>query len=53
MILGVTMGTVFGALPGLSATTGMAMLLPIVYKLDVSTGLLMLGGIYAGALYGG
>lgn len=52
MILGVIMGTVFGSLPGLSATTGMAMLLPIVYKMDVSIGLLMLGGIYVGALYG-
>lgn len=53
MVFGVTIGTVFGALPGLSATTGMALLLPIAYNLDVNTGLLMLAGIYAGALYGG
>ncbi len=53
MITGVLIGTVFGALPGLSATTGMALLLPIAYRLDVNTGLLMLAGIYAGALYGG
>lgn len=53
MLSGVFLGTIFGALPGLSATTGMALLLPIAYNLDISTGLLMLGGIYAGALYGG
>jgi len=54
MIVGVAMGTVFGALPGLNATTGMALLLPIVYGIvDINTGLLMLAGIYAGALYGG
>ena len=53
MLVGVVLGMIFGALPGLSATTGMAMLLPIAYSMDVSTGLLMLGGIYAGALYGG
>jgi len=54
MIVGIAMGTVFGALPGLNATTGMALLLPIVYGIaDINTGLLMLAGIYAGALYGG
>jgi putative tricarboxylic transport membrane protein len=53
MVVGVVLGMIFGALPGLSATTGMAMLLPIAYSMDVTNGLLMLGGIYAGALYGG
>lgn len=49
MLVGVVLGMIFGALPGLSATTGMAMLLPIAYSMDVTIGLLMLGGIYAGA----
>ena len=53
MLLGVTLGTIFGAMPGLSATTGMALMLPICFKLDVIIGLLMLAGIYCGALYGG
>lgn len=53
MIFGVALGTIFGALPGLSATTGMALLLPVAYNLNLNTGLLMLAGIYAGALYGG
>ena len=53
MLVGTFLGIIFGALPGLSATTGMALLLPIAYNMDVTIGLLMLGGIYAGALYGG
>lgn len=53
ILLGVAIGTVIGALPGLSATTGIVLLLPLTYGLDVSIGLLMLGGIYCGALYGG
>jgi len=54
MIGGIIMGIIFGALPGLNATTGMALLLPIVYSIaDINTGLLMLTGIYCGALYGG
>lgn len=53
MVVGVILGTIFGALPGLSATTGMALLLPIAYQLDLNIGLLLLVGIYAGALYGG
>lgn len=53
MVCGVSLGIVFGALPGLSATTGMALLLPVTYSVDVSTALLLMGGIFAGALYGG
>lgn len=53
MALGVVLGSIFGAMPGLSATTGMALMLPICFKLDVTVGLLMLAGIYCGALYGG
>lgn len=53
MAIGVMLGTVFGAMPGLSATTGMALMLPICFKLDLTVGLLMLAGIYCGALYGG
>lgn len=53
MIIGTVLGAIFGALPGLSATTGMALLLPIAYQLDLNVGLLLLAGIYCGALYGG
>jgi putative tricarboxylic transport membrane protein len=53
MLLGTMLGVVMGALPGLSATTGMALLLPLTFGMDVGGGLLMLAGIYCGALYGG
>ena len=53
MVIGTILGVIFGALPGLSATTGMALLLPIAYQLDLNVGLLLLAGIYCGALYGG
>lgn len=53
MVAGTVLGSIFGALPGLSATTGMALLLPIAYQLDLNVGLLLLAGIYCGALYGG
>ncbi len=53
MLFGASLGIVVGALPGLSATTGMVLLLPLTYGLPVEAGMLMLAGVYCGALYGG
>lgn len=53
LVLGVTGGIVIGALPGLTATMGVAILLPFTFGMDVVTGLIMLVGIYIGAIYGG
>lgn len=53
MVAGTCLGVVIGALPGLSATTGMVLLLPLTYGLHVEAGMLMLAGVYCGALYGG
>lgn len=53
MLVGTAMGIFFGAMPGLSATTGMALMLPIAYRMDVNLCMLMMAGIYSGALYGG
>jgi putative tricarboxylic transport membrane protein len=53
MIAGTSMGIVIGALPGMSATTGMALLLPVTFSISVECGLLMLAGVYCGAVYGG
>lgn len=50
---GVVLGIVFGAIPGLSATLGIALLLPITFLMPVDTSLIMLGGVYAGGIYGG
>lgn len=53
LIMGVTGGVVIGALPGLTATMGVAILLPFTFGMDPTTGLIMLVGIYIGAIYGG
>lgn len=53
IILGVAGGMCIGALPGLTATMGVALLLPLTFGLDAASGILMLMGIYVGAIYGG
>ncbi len=49
----VAIGIVIGCLPGLSAAMGVALLLPMTFTMDASTGLIVLGGIYCGAIFGG
>lgn len=51
--VGVLLGTVIGMLPGLGATTGVAILLPLTLTMDPLTALIMLAGIYYGCQYGG
>lgn len=50
---GVILGIFFGAMPGLNGVVGVALLLPLTYGLSPAFGLLMLGGLYMGATYGG
>lgn len=51
--LGVAIGIVIGALPGLSATMALALLLPLTFSLPPDTGLCMLASLYLSAMYGG
>ncbi|MBI4525599.1 MAG: tripartite tricarboxylate transporter permease [Deltaproteobacteria bacterium] len=51
--VGVFLGTIVGILPGLGPPATIAMLLPLTYKMDHSTAIIMLAGIYYGAKYGG
>lgn len=53
LIAGVLGGIVIGALPGLTSTMGVALLLPITYGMEATTGIVMLLGIYCGSVYGG
>ena len=53
MVIGVAGGICIGALPGLTATMGVALLLPLTFGMDAAQGILMLLGIYCGAIYGG
>ncbi|NLS10709.1 tripartite tricarboxylate transporter permease [Nesterenkonia sp. MY13] len=51
--LGVTLGTVFGLLPGIGPTAAVALLLPLTFTMDPAAGVIMLAGIYYGSMYGG
>lgn len=52
-LLGTVLGIAFGAMPGLSATIGIAVLIPVSYGMEPATGLILLAGVYVGACYGG
>ncbi|WP_422369010.1 tripartite tricarboxylate transporter permease [Pelagibius sp.] len=52
-LCGVLAGTVIGALPGLSATMAVAVLVPFTFTMDPASGLIALGAVYTGAIYGG
>lgn len=52
-LVGVVLGTLIGALPGLSATMAVAVLVPFTFTMDPASGLIALGAIYTGAIYGG
>ena len=52
-LLGVTLGTMVGVLPGIGPTATVALLLPITFGFDPIASLIMLAGIYYGAQYGG
>jgi putative tricarboxylic transport membrane protein len=54
LLFGATiLGIIFGALPGLTATLGVALLTTLTYSLDTGPALVALLGIYVGAVYGG
>ena len=53
LIAGTLGGIIIGALPGLTATMGVALMTPLTFSMPPSTGLVMLCGIYCGAIYGG
>lgn len=52
-LLGVIAGTVVGALPGLTATMAVAILVPITFTMSPASALIVMGAVYTGALYGG
>ena len=51
--VGVLVGTIVGILPGIGPVGAMALLLPSTFALQPATALIMLAGIYYGAMYGG
>ncbi len=53
LAIGVTIGVGVGAMPGLTATTGIALMLPLTFSMDQAAALGLLIGLYKGAVYGG
>jgi|RhiMethySRZTD1v2_1073278.scaffolds.fasta_scaffold92564_2 putative tricarboxylic transport membrane protein len=51
--VGALIGTVVGVLPGLGPTATMALLLPFTIPYGATTGLIMMTGVWYGAMYGG
>ncbi|HKZ05996.1 MAG TPA: tripartite tricarboxylate transporter permease [Methylomirabilota bacterium] len=52
-LAGTALGTLVGVLPGLGPAGAMALVLPLIVKLGPTAGLIMLAGVYYGAMYGG
>ncbi|TMA98711.1 MAG: tripartite tricarboxylate transporter permease [Deltaproteobacteria bacterium] len=51
--LGTLVGTLVGVLPGLGPVGAVAFLLSLTFKMEPATAVIMLAGIYYGAMYGG
>lgn len=53
MVMGLAVGLSFGAMPGLNATIGITLLLPVTFTLNPGPAMLMLIGVYCGATFAG
>ena len=53
MALGVCIGTVFGAIPGLNGGLAMCVLIPVTFTMDPMPAILLLLGVYCAGMYGG
>lgn len=53
VVIGTVSGVIIGGIPGLTATMAVALLIPITFSFDPLIGLALMGGVYAGAMYGG
>ncbi len=51
--VGVLIGTLIGVLPGLGPAATISLLLPGTFHLNATSAIIMLGGVYYGAMYGG
>ncbi len=52
-LVGAIAGTFVGVLPGLGPIAGIALLIPVTFGLNPTSAIIMLSGIYYGAMYGG
>jgi len=52
-LIGAIVGTLIGVLPGIGPIAGIALLIPATFGLHPTSAIIMLAGIYYGAMYGG
>ena len=52
-VIGLGLGIIVGVLPGLGGANGVAILIPVTLVLSPTAGIILLSGVYWGALYGG
>ena len=53
LAMGVLVGVIAGAVPGVSATMAVALALPFTFALEPIYGILLLLGVYKGGIFGG
>lgn len=53
VLLGAVLGLIVGAMPGIGSLAGVALLLPLTYKFNPTTAIIMLGSLYYANMYGG
>ncbi|WP_306110767.1 MULTISPECIES: tripartite tricarboxylate transporter permease [Roseovarius] len=53
IVFSVIWGIAFGSVPGLTGIVGVALLIPFTYAFESEQSLLLLGGVYVGATFGG
>ncbi len=53
VFVGCFAGTFIGMLPGLGPISAIALMIPITYGFDPSTGMILMAGVYYGAIFGG
>ena len=53
VLMGCFVGSFIGMLPGLGPITAVALMIPVTYGLDPSSGMVLLAGVYYGAIFGG
>ncbi|HXF82544.1 MAG TPA: tripartite tricarboxylate transporter permease [bacterium] len=51
--IGLLLGTAIGVLPGLGGTNGVALLLPLTFRMGPTAAIILLASVYWGALFGG
>ena len=52
-LIGAFLGLLIGPLPGIGSVSGVALLLPMTFRMEPTAAIIMLAGIYYGSMYGG